>query len=337
MFQHWASITILLLTVWLGMPPGEALAQPTAGAPIPQADARRPEGESDLRYWLANLLADHRFTADEAAAATGLTVGEVAAEVERLSIGNESAAPPSPGKIKLLPYPGGRHPRIGFLDGAVRPQRETKVSVFAPWDERGYVVVDVPEAIWSQHGLLYLAHTHVPTLWTEQHIELEKLEWRRFDDRHLEIERRLPNDVAFGASVWPETDGVRMECWLRNGGAETLTGLRVQMCAMLKGMHGFAEQTNDNKLFRGDYACCHDGQRRRWVIMAWSPNQRTWGNAPCPCLHSDPQFADCPAGQTVRAAGRLWFHQGDDIDGFLADLEAAAWRDLPRPADVPPE
>jgi hypothetical protein len=49
----------------------------------------------------------------------------------------------------VLPYPGGRHPRIGFLDGAVNPQRETKISVSTPWDEQSYVVVDLPEAIWS--------------------------------------------------------------------------------------------------------------------------------------------------------------------------------------------
>jgi hypothetical protein len=34
---------------------------------------------------------------------------------------------------RVLPYPGGRHPRVGFLDGAIDPQRGTKASVFAPW------------------------------------------------------------------------------------------------------------------------------------------------------------------------------------------------------------
>src|SRR6202008_264781 len=84
--------------------------------------------------------------------------------------------PKRPGGLLVLPYPGGRHPRIGFLAGAVRPQRETKVSVFAPWDETSYVVADVPEAIWSNLGLTYLAHTHVDTVWTKQQIELEPLE-----------------------------------------------------------------------------------------------------------------------------------------------------------------
>lgn len=64
------------------------------------------------------------------------------------------------------------HPRRGFLDGAIDPQRETKVSIFPPWSGGGYVVVDVPEAIFSDLGLTYLAHTHIPTIWDSQSIEL---------------------------------------------------------------------------------------------------------------------------------------------------------------------
>ncbi len=45
----------------------------------------------------------------------------------------------------VLPYPGGRHPRTGFLDGAIEPQRETKLSIFAPWDRSSYVVLDCPK------------------------------------------------------------------------------------------------------------------------------------------------------------------------------------------------
>src|SRR4029450_3863677 len=96
-------------------------------------------------------------------------------------LGSKPANPLS--VLKVLPYPGGRHPRIGFLDGAIRPQRETKFSAFLPWDLSQYVVVDVPEAIWIKRGkdreLLYLAHTDVLTIWTRQGISLEPLEWNR--------------------------------------------------------------------------------------------------------------------------------------------------------------
>jgi hypothetical protein len=318
--------TFLVIAICWAMGASSSDAQPPA-ANAEQSDPRPNSSDEELRYWLTNMLGDHRFTAEEAAAATGLSSTEVETAAERLGVKREPTSKASGGNVKVLPYPGGRHPRIGFLDGAVRPQRETKVSVFAPWDDHSYVVIDVPEAIWCQHGLLYLAHSHIDTMWTKQKIELEKLEWRRLADGKLEIERRLPNGVTFGARVTPQPDGVAMECHLQNGSDETLRDLRVQMCAMLKGLDGFAAQTNDNKLFRGDYACCRATDGNRWAIMAWTPNQRTWGNAPCPCLHSDPQFPDCPPGETVTARGRLWFYEGASIEEKLRELEESKWRE----------
>src|SRR5262249_20784438 len=155
-------------------------------------------------YWLQNMTWYHRFTVDEMSAATGLSVAEVTVATRRLGLSaasKPSRAPDAP--LLVLPYPGGRHPRIGFREGAIRPQRETKFSVFTPWDDASYVVVDLPEAVWSDLGLLYLAHTHVPTVWTKRGIELETLEWKREPNGALEIERKLPNGVVFGAKVLP--------------------------------------------------------------------------------------------------------------------------------------
>src|SRR5262249_11752718 len=143
-------------------------------------NARPAVSDADLRYWLGNMAIHHRFALPEMGAALGLTADEVAAALKRLDIDparTPRRAPDAP--LLVLPYPGGRHPRVGFLDGAICPQRETKVSVFTPWDPSSYVVVDVPEAIFSNLGLLYLAHTHVPTIWTRQGVTLEPLEWNR--------------------------------------------------------------------------------------------------------------------------------------------------------------
>jgi hypothetical protein len=308
------------------------LAAPRAAAaePAPAVDvssARRPASDAELRYWLENMIWHHRFTSDEVRAATGLTPDEVAAATARLGIASSNRPRRKPGQsLVVLPYPGGRHPRIGFLDGAVRPQRETKISVFAPWDEDSYVVADIPEAIWSNLGLTYLAHTHVPTLWTRQRIELEPLEWRRHDDGTLDFERTLPNGIRFGTQVTPGVDAVRMAMWLSNGTPETLTDLRVQNCVLLKGAVGFAAQTNDNKVFSPPYAACRSADGRRWVITAWEPCHRTWANPPCPCLHSDPKFPDCPPGETVRIRGWLSFYEGTDLARELSRIEATGWR-----------
>ncbi len=298
------------------------------------ANARRPASDADLRSWLENMLVAHRFSSAEAAAATGLTEVEVEAAAKRLGIAGAAVRQRQAGDpLRVLPYPGGRHPRLGFLDGAVRPQRETKFSVFAPWEGGGYAVVDLPEAIWhdaagGQPELLYLAHTHVPTLWSKQSLELERLEWKTSEEGALEIERTLPNGVAFGAKAIPEQDAVRMELWLTNGSGKPLAGLRVQNCVMLGYLTGFAAQTNDNKVFRAPYVACRNEAGNRWIITAWEHCGRAWGNAPCPCLHSDPEIPAFTDGQrdTHRLHGWLSFYEGTDLDGELARIEASGWR-----------
>lgn len=290
-------------------------------------NTRRPKTDDELRYWTRNMV-EHAFTKAEIGAATGMSEMEIEA-----ALAVHSADRPernAGGPLRVLPYPGGRHPRIGFLDGAIRPQRETKVSIFAPWKDGGYAVADVPEAIWVQTGdrreLLYLAHTHVPTLWDKQGITLAPLEWKREDEGVLSVERKLPNGIVFGTRVVPQAESVAMEMWLTNGTRETLRGLVVQNCVMLKSLAGFAVQTNENKVIKSPYVACHNESRDRWIIAAWEPCVRPWANAPCPCLHSDPQFPDCEPGKTVRLKGWLSFFDGKAIEAEFERIEKSGWR-----------
>lgn len=283
---------------------------------------RKPASDAELRYWLENMVWHHGFTTAEISAAAGLSGDEVLAALKKFDIRPDNKPKrPADAPLLVLPYPGGRHPRSGFLDGAVRPQRETKISVFCPWDETSYVVVDVPEAIWSNLGLTYLAHTHIETLWTKQKIELPVLEWERRKDGTLVLERKLPNGIVFGTTIVSARAGVRMEMWLTNGTQEKLTDLRVQVCTLLKGAAGCEQQTNDNKVFSGPYAACKTADGKRWIVTAWQPLHRAWANPKCPCLHSDPKFPDAPAGQTVKASGWLSFYEGQDIEGEFKRLE----------------
>jgi hypothetical protein len=299
-----------------------------AGISTGRADeiSRRPASDAELRYWLENMVWHHGFTTPEIMSAADLNAEEVAAALTRFAITPDNKPRQGDGApLLVLPYPGGRHPRIGFLEGAVRPQRETKVSVFTPWDESSYVVVDVPEALWSNLGLLYLAHTHVPTVWSKQGIELERLEWNRRADGVLDIQRKLPNGVTFGAKIIPARQAVRMELWLTNATPERLTDLRVQNCVLLKRARGFEAQTKDNKRFSGPYAACHSADGNRWIITAWQPVHRTWANPACPCLHSDPKFPDCAPGETKRLHGWLSFYEGTDIEAELRRIDRTRW------------
>jgi peptidoglycan/xylan/chitin deacetylase (PgdA/CDA1 family) len=295
------------------------------------SNARPPRKDDEARYWLENALVFHRFSPTETGAALGLSADEVVARANQLGIDRTVRPARKAGELlQVLPYPGGRHPRIGFRDGAIRPQRETKVSVFAPWANGGYAVADVPEAVWftseaNRPELLYLAHTHIPTYWDRQKVELPSLEWSRHPNGSLSLARLLPNRVTLTATIQPAKDGVRMDFRVTNGSDRPLSGLRVQMCVMLAQLTGFEARTNANKVFASPFAACKDVSGRRWVITGWQNCGRAWGNPPCPCLHADPVIDDCPAGQSRGVRGWLSFYEGSDIHAELRRLGGVAF------------
>lgn len=289
------------------------------------ANARPFRDDQDAEYWMRNMVGYHHFSIEEIESATGLPRTRITDLRNKLKESGK-LEPHFPDKnLTMLPYPGGRHPRIGFLDGAIRPQRETKVSVFLPWDHTSYVVLDVPEAIWSNLGLTYLAHTHVPTVFDKQKLKLEKLEWDRSRADRLTLNRRLPNGIVFESTVRNCGDHLRMKMRLTNGTANKLSDLRVQNCVMLKGAKGFNQQSNENKQFIGPYVVCHDRTKQRWIITAWKPNFRPWANPPCPCLHSDPKFPDCDPGKSVTVFGWLSFYTGKNIQSEIDRIEKLGW------------
>ena len=287
------------------------------------SNARPAKSDEDLKNWLTSMMIFHRYTPSEAGAALGLSAEQVEAEARRLGV-NEKTAGTRP---RLLPYPGGRHPRIGFLDGAIRPQRETKISVFAPWSDGGYAVVDLPEAVWHEtpegrRKLLYLAHTHVPTIWDERGEVLPPLEWQETPTGGLEVTRVFPDNVAMTSLAEPRDGGIALEFRIKNGSSETLSGMDVQMCVMLKSLLGFEQQTNENKRFSPPVAATSDAQGRRWIITAWEHGRRAWGNAPCPCMHSDPHIPDCPPGESRSLRGWVTFYEGADIEGEIRRVKS---------------
>ena len=286
--------------------------------------------DPEQRFWLENAVVRHGYTVEETAAALGVEYSEIPALFARHGIAAVEG-PPQPLKgLRVLPYPGGRHPRIGFLDGAIDPHRDTKFSVFLPWgDGSGYVVVDLPEALWVKtdevekgRELIYLAHTHIPTRWDRKKITLERMDWTRGEDGRLEFQRRLPDGVEFGARVVPQANWIDMELWMKNGTEETLGGLRTQICVLLKGAPEFNEQTKENKKLLDDVIATHSTDGKRWIVTAWE-RARVWANDRCPCMHSDPVFPDLAPGERSMLRGRLFFYEGDDVKGEVARVWTA--------------
>jgi hypothetical protein len=171
----------------------------------------------------------------------------------------------------------------------------------------------------------------VPTVWSKQNIDLPKLEWNRRPNGSFDIERKLPNGIVFAAKVVPAKEGVRMTLTLTNGSTGMLSDLRVQNCVMLKGAKGFEQQTNDYKLIQSPYVAAKNEAGERWIISAWQPIHRPWTNPPCPCMHADPKFPDCPPGETRTLHGWLSFYEGKDIRAELKRLDGIGWdRNEPR-------
>jgi len=285
-------------------------ANPGAGSHWPTEVQQTVE---HLEDWLPNMARDHGFTVDEIAQATALPKNSVEERLARLL--KEPALAEKKSRVRVRPYPGGRHPRIGFLEGAIDPQRGTKASIFPPWSDGGYVVLDIPEAIFSNLGLLYLAHTHVPTIWDDQNRAIENVDWQREENGGLQSEWHLPNGVSFGARVTPGERGADLDLWLMNGAKTNLTGLRTQICLMLKGAPGFTEQSQERKSYQKPLVVAQAAGADRYLLLAFTHCGRVWGNAKCPCVHSDPVFPDAAPGQRVEVRGRLVFYEGQDVQG----------------------
>ncbi len=305
-------------------------------------NVRTPGDEDELRRWLENMVWHHRFSVSEIGAATGLSSAEIQRALNRFNISDETRPGRRPDQPLLtLPYPGGRHPRIGFLDGAVRPQRDTKISVFSPWNDRDYFVLDLPEAIRRNdertHGLLYLAHTHVDTMWDKQDIPLETREWERQPDGSLQMERVLPNHVRFGTKVVAGISELKMEMWLHNGSNEPLSNLKVQNCVMMKGAPDFVSSGDSTVVRQDPYIARCSSSGNHWIITAWTPCDRTWFNPPCPCLHSDGHFPDCEPGEASRLKGWFSFYEGANIEAELDRIDATGWRQFDSPEQTPKE
>jgi hypothetical protein len=292
----------------------------------PATQRRATSSEADERFWLENMAIWHQYSPIEISQVLGKSPQEVRSLLSKHQIleWDPLSARPSD-RVAIMPYPGGRHPRRGFLDGAIAPQRETKFSVFTPWSDRSYIVADVPEAIFSNLGLTYLAHKHIPTIWDEQGKSIPAQEWERHENGILKSHRVLPNGISFDVSIVPKRDHVRMELSLFNGTESPLAGLRVQHCMMLAHAEEFQQDTNDNKIFFEDYGLVHNPEKNRWMITSWKPLGRAWGNPPVPCLHADPIMPDCPPGETTRTQGWLSFYEGEDWQGEINRINDLRW------------
>lgn len=300
---------------------------PAVPASVTSLWHRPPKNDEDLKYWLQNMVWGHDFETAEISMATGLKESEVLDALERFDIGAHNKPPRASERLMTLPYPGGRHPRLGNIAETINPQRETKVSVFAPWEEGGYVVLDLPEALNISNTFFYLAHTHKTTIWERQNIVLPPQEWVRKSDGQLESERRLPNGIVFSTRVRPTSEAVLLDFTLFNGSGGPLRDIKVQKCVLLGRAAGFEPQEKEDIRIIGDYIAAGSKSGKRWLIYSWGDRAGKWSSRTRPCIHSDPQIPLCRKGETVRLRGWLSFYEGDNVEEEVARIDATGWQE----------
>ena len=245
---------------------------------------------------------------------------------------------------------------ITILPGQWRPHYpfEQIAWVRPPWGGDDYIWLDFPEAIFTDHGLIFLSHVN-PGIVSE-YPELPKVEWQTVENG-ISFERVLPNGVRFGGSVRKDGDvKIALHLYIENGMKEPLGAITLQTCAFLHGIKEFSELTRDNKFVyvhgvgwapfekardefepKGKYKL---GWRRgpevadwpimivrakeaeRWMGMTWYADTLSLvGNTWHPCLHADPFFPDLAPGERAEIHGRLLFFEGP-LEDFTAFIRA---------------
>jgi len=229
--------------------------------------------------------------------------------------------------------------------------------VHLPWPGAGLVMLDFPEAIFSDQGLLFLSH--VSRIAHQRWPDLPKVEWEPIE-RGIRFERRLPNGFVYGGSLAAAADNRRvdMALWARNEDDIAIGDLKTQVCVYLPKALDFAAKTMDNKWvhvagrgwtrypealasevktgrwrlgWRSGLPSCdvpliatESGDGRRWLLTEWGDaTYALTGNPDHPCMHADPDWPDLEPGQQAEIAGRLYLHDGT-LDEFLATWHAFA-------------
>ncbi len=268
--------------------------------------------------------------------------------------------------IEILPYTGG-YPRLTHDESCVDPINDHKLQVNLPWKDGGYVIVDLPEAVFSNIGLLFLGHRHdaFPTIWQKEGVKLDTVTWSKQPDGALSFMRKLPNGVSFGVTARGGRGYVDMHLWLENGTEAALNQMRAQICVLLGHAAGFDALTSDNKFVYTADAGWIDWDRaksrpkdagaygvgfgrspgqvdgpmiavvskdgRRCIATLWDHCLGLPANPRCPCMHSDPYLPDCPPNRRVSVDGKIFFIEGD-LNAFHRALSRSA---STRPAGTP--
>ncbi len=228
-------------------------------------------------------------------------------------------------------------------------QRDTKVGVLAPWEDGGYVVLDMPEVLYvaregdSGRQILYVAHYLGDSVWEQdEHLKLEPIEWSRPAANILETGRVFPGGKRYSSQFASKfvafRNSVRMKITLTNESDGLFRGpQQVQNCVFMKNLKGGVGGPDSRDVISQGYHARSSADGKKWLIIAWVPLMTPpafgfcpaacWGNPEMPCCHADPQFEDIPPGESRTVYGWFSFYEGEDIQREFDRIEKTGWKD----------
>lgn len=243
---------------------------------------------------------------------------------------------------------------IRILPGQWRPHYpwEHIAWVSPSWPSQDYLWIDLPEAIFTRQGLLFLSHVNpqFPVKYPRPPAVL----WREVPGG-LAYDRRLPSGLSFSALVVKAERAVDIELSMKNGSDAPLNDIRLQTCVFLRAAREFAAVTADNKLVhvpgRGwtpFFEALKHGSEEGSIRLGWRSGPKiadqpvilttsaeakrlaafTWGadtyslvcNPYHPCMHADPALPDLEPGAAAKIKGKVIFFEGSPEE-FSAALD----------------
>jgi len=249
---------------------------------------------------------------------------------------------------------------IRIVPGKWRPHYpwEHIAWVSPSWPSQDYIWIDLPEAIFTRQGLLYLSHVN-PRVQPVVFPDPPAVAWKRIPGG-IGYERVLPNKVAFGAKVTAGEGVADLELFIRNGSDGPLNDITLQTCFFLRAITEFGAYTADNKYVHvsgAGWVPFAEARKRNDETgkyrLGWRSGPKiadlpimvtrsaaadqliacTWGkhthslvtNPNHPCMHADPFLPDLPPGASATIRGKLIFFEGS-LEQFSKALSAGRFR-----------
>lgn len=247
-----------------------------------------------------------------------------------------------------------------LFPGMWRPQYhfEQIAWVRPPWPSEEFLWLDMPEAIFTDQGLLYLSHKSpfFPAVFSD---ELKTIKWH-YEEGMMFYERMLPMGVSFGINLKTlENGNVSLSLFIENKSDDALGGINLQTCTFLRGIKEFSDFSPDNKfVYTMDHKLisinealdsnedggkfhigwreglkgtdlpviiCKSTESEKLIGVSWFDDTYSLiSNGIEPSIHADPFFDDLLPGARSEIKGEIFFYEGKITnfkDVFIARYE----------------